>query len=96
MDAFITLIPAGPCRPWIPCGPAGPCVPFVPLNPRGPCSPLVPLVPGGPGGPYGPILVTFLLSSNLTGLQNSTELTKKPSNGPVLHSYFLSSVRYWL
>jgi hypothetical protein len=34
--------------------------------------------------------------SNLLNLQNSTELTKNPSNGPVLHSYFLSSVGYWL
>jgi hypothetical protein len=45
-------------------------------------------------------LVSFLsisfLSSNLLNLQNSTEDTKKPSNGPVLHSYFLSSVGYWL
>ncbi len=36
------------------------------------------------------------LSSNLPCLQNSTELTKKPSNGPVLHSYLLSSVEYLL
>jgi len=35
---------------------------------------------------------TSLLSPSLTFLQNSTELTKKPSNGPVWHSYFLSSV----
>jgi hypothetical protein len=32
--------------------------------------------------------------SNLIWLQNSTEPTKKPSNGPILHSYFLSSVGY--
>jgi hypothetical protein len=45
-------------------------------------------------------LLSFLslsfLSSNFTCLQNSTELTKKPSNGPVLHWYLLSSVGYWL
>ena len=44
-------------------------------------------------GPCVPVLlylISFLsLSSNLLNLQNSTELTKKPSNGPVLHSYFL-------
>jgi hypothetical protein len=42
--------------------------------------------------------LSLLLSSlsNLTCLQNSTEPTKNPSNGPVLHSYFLSSVGYWL
>ena len=48
-------------------------------------------------------LVAVLLSlsflsflSNLKCSQNSTELTKKPSNGPVLHSYGLSSVGYGL
>jgi hypothetical protein len=40
-------------------------------------------------------LLSFL-SSNLTSLQNSTELTKNPSSGPVLHSYLLSSVGYLL
>jgi hypothetical protein len=39
--------------------------------------------------------LSSFLSSNLI-LQNSTELTKNPSNGPVLHSYFLSSVGYLL
>ena len=45
----------------------------------------------------------FIIISNFSiiiefnmNLQNSTELTKNPSNGPVLHSYFLSSVGYWL
>ena len=68
----------------------------------GPCVP-GPLAPGGPAGPGGPCvpvllsLISFLsLSSNLLNLQNSTEETKNPSNGPVLHSYFLSSVGYWL
>jgi hypothetical protein len=43
------------------------------------------------------LLLSFLSSmSNFTCLQNSTQLTKKPSNGPVLHSYFLSSVWYVL
>src|SRR5918993_4515845 len=69
---------------------------WVPLAPGGPCGPC------GPGGPCGPVLLSslslsFLSSlSNLIFLQNSTEDTKKPSKGPVLHSYFLSSVGYWL
>ena len=63
-----------------------------------PLTPLVPLIPGGPCGPgtvlfapAGPVWLSLLLSflslslSNLTCLQNSTELTKKPSNGSVLH-----------
>ena len=61
----------------------------VPLTPGGPC---------GPGGPCAPVLLSLslsFLSSNLLSCfasQNSTELTKKPSKGPVLHSYFLSLV----
>ena len=51
----------------------------------------------GPGGPCVIVLLSLIsflssLSSNLFNLQNSTELTKKPSKGPVLHSYFLSYV----
>jgi hypothetical protein len=59
---------------------------------------VVPCGPAGPGGPWVSVLLSLLsfLSSNLTCLQNSTELTKNPSNGPVLHSYYLSSVGYWL
>jgi len=82
---FNCVIPAGPgipCNPWIPCGPAG---------------------PAGPAGPCVPVLLSLsrisflsLSLSYLLNLQNSTELTKNPSNGPVLHSYFLSSVGYWL
>ena len=87
--------PAGPARPVLPLFPGGPCVPVSPGGPGGPCG------PAGPGGPCVPvILLSFLslsfLSSNLMCLQNSTELTKNPSKGPVLHSYFLSSVGYWL
>jgi hypothetical protein len=77
-------MPRGPAGPGIVL--AGPGGPWVPFNPRG---------PGGPGGPCVPVLLLSFLSSNLN-LQNSTEPTKKPSNGPVLHSYFLSSVGYWL
>ena len=70
--------PTKPGIPWIPCGPAGP------IGPCGPCGPWVPVWLS---------LLSFLssfLSSNLLNLQNSTEDTKKPSKGPVLHSYFLS------
>jgi hypothetical protein len=81
------VIPGGPWSPGVPGRPCGPVAPVVPLAPDGPC---------GPGGPCGPTLPSRFLSSNLTCLQNSTELTKKPSKGPVLHSYFLSSVGYWL
>lgn len=87
---FRKVIPEGPTVPLSPVAPGGPC---------GPCAPVAPLVPLTPGGPCGPTLVSlwsFLLSSNLICLQNSTELTKNPSKGPVLHSYFLSSVGYWL
>ena len=77
--------------------PGGPCVP---LNPLGPCGPGPVLsAPAGPGGPAGALwayFIIFLLSSLNLNLQNSTELTKNPSNGPVLHSYFLSSVGYVL
>ena len=61
----------------------------VPLTPGGPC---------GPGEPCAPVLLSLslsFLSSNLLSCfasPNSTELTKKPSKGPVLHSYFLSLV----
>src|SRR5918994_1711983 len=74
-------VPLAPGGPWVPLNPGGP---WVPLNPAGPC---------GPGGPCGPVLLSLsFLSSNFLcfASQNSTELTKKPSNGPVLHSYFLS------
>src|SRR5687767_12592493 len=98
---FIVLGPGRPGAPLVPFVPGGPCAPLVPLAPGGPCAPLAPggpcapLAPGGPCGPCGPCVPVVLsllwsfLSSNLTCLQNSTELTKKPSNGPVLHSYFL-------
>jgi hypothetical protein len=64
----------GPIRPCISCGPCGSVAPV---------APVVPLIPGGP---CGPILLSpwSFLSSKLLNLQNSTELTKKPSNGPVL------------
>jgi len=91
---FIKVIPDGPAIPW------GPWVPLVPGIPCGPAGPVGPIAPCGPGGPWALVwllsLLRSLLSSNLTCLQNSTELTKKPSKGPVLHSYFLSSVGYWL
>ena len=93
------VIPGGPCAPSVPLNPLGPCVPFGPIwpwTPWGPVAPVAPVAPVGPGGPCGPILISLLLSLNLTCLQNSTELTKKPSNGPVWHSYFLSSVGYAL
>ena len=51
------------------------------LNRAGPCEPGEPTLPS----------LSFL-SSNLTCLQNSTEDTKKPSGGPVLHSYLFTSV----
>ena len=56
----------------------------------------------GPPGPSVPVwlsiifFLSFFSLSNLRCLQNSTEETKNPSNGPVLHSYFLSSVGYEL
>jgi hypothetical protein len=68
------------------------------LTPGGPCVPLTPGGPCGPGGPCAPVLLSLslsFLSSNLLSCfasPNSTELTKKPSKGPVLHSYFLSLV----
>ena len=106
-NPLVPLIPGGPCGPGTvlaaPAGPVGPIAPVNPLSPwepgapGGPCGPVWP--PAGPGGPCGPcvpvILLSFLsslLSSNLICLQNSTELTKNPSNGPVLHWYLLSSV----
>ena len=78
----------------VPLTPGGPCVP---LTPGGPCVPLTwwTLWPGGPCAPVLLSLSLSFLSSNLLSCfasQNSTELTKKPSKGPVLHSYFLSLV----
>ena len=78
-------VPGVPGIPWVPLAPAGPA------GPTGPC---------GPGGPCVPVLLSSL-SLSLSFLscftsQNSTELTKKPSKGPVLHSYFLSLVLYSL
>jgi hypothetical protein len=64
--------------------------PVAPVEPGGPC------IPCGPGGPCVPVILLSFLSSlslsNFTCLQNSTELTKKPSNGPVLHSYLFTLV----
>ena len=60
-------------------------------SPLGPCGPGG---PGGPGGPCGPFPFYYLYIFPIIEfkcLQNSTELTKKPSNGPVLHSYLFSS-----
>jgi hypothetical protein len=76
--------------PEAPAGPIGPCIPWIPCGPVAPVAPVGPIAPCGPAGPAGPTLVSLwsFLSSNLICLQNSTELTKKPSNGPVLHSYF--------
>ena len=99
--------PVAPVRPLSPCGPgAPPAGPGGPCDPAGPWTPLVPLVPLIPGGPWGPcwpggpwvpvLLLSFLSLSNLTCLQNSTELTKNPSSGPVLHSYLFTSVGYVL
>jgi hypothetical protein len=82
-------MPGGPAGPGIVlAGPTGPgTVLFAPAGPGGPC---------GPGRPCVPVLLSLIsfLSSlpNLLCLQNSTEPTKNPSNGPVLHSYFLSSL----
>ena len=83
---FSKSVPAGHNSALtIPGGPCGPVAPGAPAGPGRPCG------PAGPGGPCVPVLLSltsFLsLSSNLTCLQNSTEETKKPSNGPVLHSY---------
>ena len=75
---------------------------FVPLTSFVPFTPLIPFAPDAPGWPFAParpcspgvpclflqLSLSSFLSSNLN-LQNSTELTKNPSNGPVLHSYFL-------
>ena len=82
----------------VPPGTAGPLefwtkytfVAFSWVRPDGPCWPVrpgTPCGPGGPGGPCVPVLLSFRSSSllNLLNLQNSTEPTKKPSNGPVLH-----------
>src|SRR5687768_1233268 len=88
-------VPLAPGGPWVPLTPGGP---WVPLTPGGPCGPIGPCGPAGPGGPCGPVLLSLSLLSFLSSnflcfaSQNSTELTKKPSNGPVLHSYFLSLV----
>ena len=84
----------------------------IPFCPVAPVAPVAPVEPGTePCGPMDlqlhllvlvdPEFLFYYLSflsslSNLIDLQNSTEPTKKPSNGPVLHSYFLSSVGYWL
>ena len=92
-----------PLMSWV--IPGVPCRPYVPLNPRSPCMPCAPVSPCGPCGPCGPCIPVLLLSlisflssslSNLLNLQNSTEPTKKPSKGPVLHSYLFISVGYWL
>ncbi len=51
-----------------------PCSPCGPSGPWGPVAPVAPVGPVGPGGPCGPVLLSlksFLLSSNLTFLQNS-------------------------
>ena len=64
-------------------GTAGPCIP------GGPCGPVEATCPcghAGPGGPCIPVLlslISFLSIIKLTCLQNSTELTKKPSKDPV-------------
>jgi hypothetical protein len=62
-------------------GPGRPLVQLTPSNQSAPGGRCIPCEPGGP-----------CLPSPIFNLQNSTKLTKKPSNGPVLHSYFLSSV----
>ena len=81
------VIPGGP---WSPVEAGRPCGPVAPVEPVAPGGPWIPCGPCGPGGPCVPVLLLSLsllsfLSSNLTCLQNSTEDTKKPSNGPVLH-----------
>src|SRR5215204_7656639 len=93
----VPLAPGGPCVPLAPGRPCVPLAPAGPAGPCGPCGPAGPIGPCGPGGPCGPVLLSLSLSLNLCfASQNSTELTKKPSNGPVLHSYFLSLVLYSL
>ena len=80
------VIPDGP---WSPGEPGRPCEPVSPGGPSG---------PWGPGGPWGPIVTLLPLclpSSSTIGaalLQNSTELTKKPSSGPFWHSYLFICV----
>lgn len=87
---FVALTtPEGQGGPWVPLNSRSPCIPWEPGGPWG---------PAGRGGPWGSVpvcLLSFLLSSNLN-LQNSTELTKNPSNRPALHSYLLLSVGYLL
>ena len=61
-------------------GPGRPLVQLPPSNQSAPGGRCIPCEPGGP-----------CLPSPIFNLQNSTKLTK-PTNGPVLHSYFLSSV----
>ena len=93
--------------PGIPCVPLIPLVPLNPLRllwalyslfalwaPVAPVAPVVTLVE-----PCVPVLLSLLtsflssfLSSNLLNLQNSTELTKKPSNGV---SYIHIFCRRW-
>ena len=79
--------PVLPWRPWIPCGPVAPVSPF------GPCGPGGPWRPWEPAGPCVPVLLSlslwsFLSSSNLTCLQNSTEPTKSLQMGPFyIHTF---------
>jgi hypothetical protein len=79
---FVPLTSFVPFTPLIPFAPDAPGWPFVPA---GPCSPGVPCV-------FVLLSLSSFLSSNLN-LQNSPEFTKNPSNGPVLHSYFLSYIK---
>ncbi len=70
--SILLSAPAGSWIPWIPCAPVAPAGPAGPAGPGGPCVPVWLLS----------LLLSFL-SSNFICLQNSTELTKNPSNGPV-------------
>ena len=99
--AFETLTtPEAPGVPCVPLNPGGPCGPCGPCGPWAPSSPSVPSAPGGPCGPCVPVRLLLSLSLSLSlsnlNLQNSTEDTKNPSNGPVQHSYLFSSVGYVL
>ena len=76
--AFSWVIPDGPC------GPTKPGIPWIPCGPIGPCVPVRLLL----------TLLWSFFSSNLISLQNSTELTKKPSKGPFWHSYLFMLVGY--
>lgn len=92
------VIPGVSCRPCVPLNPRSPCMPCAPISPCGPADLLAQEGLVGLVFLFCDYLISFLSSSlsNLLNLQNSTEPTKKPSKGPVLHSYLFISVGYCL